>query len=426
MKKIYSLLFLGLLLSFIAKSQTIMWTDSFINGQGATPAQVTAWNNFRAQLTPNVCYSKMVIKGTFDTIGQVCTDPTIVSAYANALNTVTAYTSPLTNGNVWSLCNRYSGEVWLNPPSQCSGSNCPTGYIIRPAIGGTNPNWGGVNTATCGAPNQRMTFIFYFGTSSTISASACNSYISPSGNYTWTSTGIYMDTVPNSKNCDSVITVNLTINSTTSSISPTACATYTSPSGKVFTSSGTYSDTIPNAVNCDSIISINLTINPLPIISITSLTNDTVCVQTDSIALPNASPSGGSYSGTGVSGNSFSPSNAGVGSYYIVYTYTDNNNCTNSDSVMITVDGCVGINEFENYNISIYPNPTNGLFTIDMGRYNSIVNYTITSIDGRIVAKNSNITDNKIMIDLSNESKGVYLLKLYNTKSSSVFRINRL
>ncbi len=48
---------------------------------------------------------------------------------------------------------------------------------------------------------------------------------------------------------------------TSSSFSKTVCKSYTSPSGKIWTTSNTYKDTIPNTVGCDSIISINLTIN---------------------------------------------------------------------------------------------------------------------------------------------------------------------
>ena len=40
---------------------------------------------------------------------------------------------------------------------------------------------------------------------------ACNSYTSPSGQYTYTATGIYSDTIANALGCDSVITIDLTI-----------------------------------------------------------------------------------------------------------------------------------------------------------------------------------------------------------------------
>ena len=47
---------------------------------------------------------------------------------------------------------------------------------------------------------------------------------------------------------------------TSSTINPTACGTYFAPSGQAFTSSGSYQDTITNVGGCDSLITINLTI----------------------------------------------------------------------------------------------------------------------------------------------------------------------
>ncbi len=141
---------------------SIIWTSTFTNGVSATSAQMTSWSTFTASLITRT-YTKVTIKGTYDTTGKMCNDPVVVTALANALNTQTTYISPAAcNGNVWHVCARYGGEFWLNPPSSCSGSNCPTGYIIRPNIGSGNPNWGGVNTATCGAPSQEMTLIFEY------------------------------------------------------------------------------------------------------------------------------------------------------------------------------------------------------------------------------------------------------------------------
>ncbi|MGB0850277.1 MAG: PKD domain-containing protein, partial [Bacteroidia bacterium] len=94
----------------------------------------------------------------------------------------------------------------------------------------------------------------------TINPDVCNSYTSPSGKI-WTTSNTYLDTIPNAAGCDSIITVNLTIrNKTFATINPEVCYSYTSPSGKVWTTSNTYQDTIPNAANCDSIITVNLTI----------------------------------------------------------------------------------------------------------------------------------------------------------------------
>ena len=142
-------------------AQDIVWRDTFRNGVPATAAQITKWNNFRAKLLSTYSYLGMRISGTYNTTGLSHSDATVAKDYAAALRTLANYTSPSVGGNVWTLCNRYAGEVWINPPSTCSGSNCPSpGYIIRPGIGTGNSNWGGINTATCGGSDQWMELRF--------------------------------------------------------------------------------------------------------------------------------------------------------------------------------------------------------------------------------------------------------------------------
>lgn len=94
-----------------------------------------------------------------------------------------------------------------------------------------------------------------------LSISTCESYTSPSGKYTWTTSGNYADTLATNAGCDSILAINLTIlNPTTSSLTPTECGSYTSPSGKTFTQSGLYIDTLTASNTCDSFVTINLVI----------------------------------------------------------------------------------------------------------------------------------------------------------------------
>ncbi|MCT4643875.1 MAG: T9SS type A sorting domain-containing protein [Carboxylicivirga sp.] len=46
---------------------------------------------------------------------------------------------------------------------------------------------------------------------SSVSLSGCSPYTSPSGEYTWTESGVYMDTIPNHLGCDSVMTITLAL-----------------------------------------------------------------------------------------------------------------------------------------------------------------------------------------------------------------------
>ncbi|HHW79958.1 MAG TPA: M6 family metalloprotease domain-containing protein [Acholeplasmataceae bacterium] len=63
------------------------------------------------------------------------------------------------------------------------------------------------------------------------------------------------------------------------------------------------------------------------------------CLNDNSIILDIASPQGGVYSGQGITNlNQFNPSQAGVGNYYIKYTYTDTNLITVIDSFIVKVN----------------------------------------------------------------------------------------
>jgi len=73
--------------------------------------------------------------------------------------------------------------------------------------------------------------------------------------------------------------------------------------------------------------------------------------------------------------------------------------------------------------VSIYPNPTSGLFTIDMGDNHGKVSYTILTIDGRIITRGETTTQNKIEIDLTDENRGLYFLKVNNDKEIATYKI---
>ena len=81
-----------------------------------------------------------------------------------------------------------------------------------------------------------------------------------------------------------------------------------------------------------------VTVNPLPEVTFTPDPLSPVCVTVPPFALSGGSPTGGVYSGPGVSDGNFDPAAAGAGTHTLIYTYTDVNECTNSDQSHITVD----------------------------------------------------------------------------------------
>ncbi|MBK9300671.1 MAG: hypothetical protein IPN14_08705 [Bacteroidetes bacterium] len=103
------------------------------------------------------------------------------------------------------------------------------------------------------------------------SNSSCNAYFFNGQNLTIS--GIYYDTLVNANGCDSLITLNLTINQANAdTINQTACNSYFF-NGQTITNSGTYYDTLMNMNGCDSLITLNLTIN----LSNTDTINQSAC-----------------------------------------------------------------------------------------------------------------------------------------------------
>ena len=78
--------------------------------------------------------------------------------------------------------------------------------------------------------------------------------------------------------------------------------------------------------------------NELPVVSFTGL-DAQYCIDVTTPAPLTGTPAGGTFSGLGVSGNTFVPSVAGVGTIFITYTYTDGNGCTDSETQSVDVNG---------------------------------------------------------------------------------------
>lgn len=100
-------------------------------------------------------------------------------------------------------------------------------------------------------------------TASSITETACDSYIAPDG-MTYTATGMYTATITNVAGCDSVISIDLTINSaTSSSLTEVVCDSF-QLNGTTYTFSGTYTQTLTNAIGCDSVITLTLDVTTTP------------------------------------------------------------------------------------------------------------------------------------------------------------------
>jgi hypothetical protein len=180
------------------------------------------------------------------------------------------------------------------------------------------------------------------------------------------------------------------------------------------TTSGMYYAKVTNG-GCSTSDTVLLTINPLPVVGFPAIAD--VCFQ----GLPftmNATPTGGTFTGgAAVNGIMFDPTTAGVGTHPVLYSYTDANSCSNSITQNIHVADCTGIEEYVNSNdVNVFPNPSNGMFTINITNANfNELTVSISNIQGKEIynftERNINSDYNK-QIDLEGVAKGVYFIKI--------------
>lgn len=184
--------------------------------------------------------------------------------------------------------------------------------------------------------------------------------------------------------------------------------------------------TVMDAAGNQDSCSFNVTVNALPTVSLASFSVDTLCDYNPAIALPAGTPASGTYSGAGVSGTNFDPAQANQGYNWVIYTYTDSSGCANSDTSSIYVDGCASLEEgFLNSEISVYPNPTNGLVTVSFENFEGSLDFILTTLDGKVILRELDYTNASISIDLTNEPKGVYLIHVENGQAQHTLKLVR-
>ncbi len=328
-----------------------------------------------------------------------------------------------------------------------------------------------VNTAPSGAVNVSGATTFCSGGSVTLTAQGTGTYLwsnNATGNsITVTQSGNYSVTVTaNGCSATSGITA-VTVNQTPiASITPVGSTTFCQGGFVTLNASGggtyqwntsatsasinanqsnTYS-VIVTSNGCSATASQVVTVNPTPTVTLGSLGN-LININAAPVML-SGSPSGGTYTGVGVSGSTFNPHTAGLGTHYIHYNYTTGAGCsgnatqstivydttglvcTTYDTVLTSVTDTLiihavltGVNPPNNTNtIKVYPNPASDHIYINNGNYASMTGYscTITNALSQQVFY-SLINQQQFYIDLSTwTGHGIYFLTIRNAANSVI------
>lgn len=254
---------------------------------------------------------------------------------------------------------------------------------------------------------------------STDTYTECDSLAWIDGNTYFASNTTATHNIPNgaASGCDSLVTLNLTINTPAQSLDlRSECDSLAWIDGNTyFSNNNTATHTIPNGASngCDSTVTLNLTINSV----------DTTITQNNNNLTANATVA--TFQWLDCDSN-FAVINGANNQLYVATSngnyavQVTQNGCTDT-SACVSVTG-VGVNELGTVLYKVFPNPTNSIINIQFKKIDERTTYELTSIEGKKVL-DGRITSNITQLDLSTEPNGIYLLKVINNETITTHKI---
>jgi hypothetical protein len=188
-------------------------------------------------------------------------------------------------------------------------------------------------------------------------------------------------------------------------------------------STGTYSVTVTDANGCTGSDAVMITVGAIPAVTGTVPAN--VCLD-DATVMIMGSPSGGMWSGPGVTGMNFDPMAAGAGTHQLVYSYTDMLGCTGTDTSSVFVDLCMDITSAEAPGFGVTPNPNNGSFVIEFRAACDNGLIELVDVTGKTVqsmAVNSVAEGNRVTMNCNDQPNGVYFVRVIADGHTTVKKI---
>jgi hypothetical protein len=216
-----------------------------------------------------------------------------------------------------------------------------------------------------GFVSDRLLEVFNYNTYSSITVSSCKSYVSPSGKYTWTESGDYADTIPNSCGWDSIMQIDLHVD------------------------------------NVDT----RVVQNGNALISADYLAGHQ-WIDMDNGALPEQGDTLFTFMATH------------NGRYAVILTQGTCVDTSSAYTVIVT-----GNEQFNNGNIQIYPNPNKGRFTIDLGKIYETADIALITPSGNVI-REIDMKNSQKQEFIFNEAPGIYLVKITTRDGLTILKVS--
>ena len=245
----------------------------------------------------------------------------------------------------------------------------------------------------------------------------CDAFTTASG-ITYFTSGTYYDTLQTTQQCDSFITYNITINySSYDTITASFCDRYVATSGAIFTQSGTFYDITSNSIGCDSLTTLQLTFNGFPSVNVSSATiqgTTTLSSTTTASTYQWLNCSNGFSLVSGAASQTFAPTT--TGSYAVVVS----NGLCNDTSSCINVQTVLGIGQYTDQYIHVYPNPTSDNFVQLTSNYSlQDISVRVFNTSGKLLSQTTSLTNEVSDKIFLGTTSGIYIIQLTDQQGNS-------
>ena len=225
-----------------------------------------------------------------------------------------------------------------------------------------------------------------------LTAAICEGSAYTENGFNVSEAGTYTQNLQTINGCDSIVTLNLTINpvaNTTLSVTICYGTTYTE-NGFNVSEAGTYTQNLQTVNGCDSIVTLNLTINPTYNITIDASINE----------------------GETYEENGFSESEAGT----YVHTLQSEFGCDSVITLNLTVNSSLNDVVANAVEVSLYPNPARAYTMLKVEGLKEQTIVYLFDIQGRKLKEYVlNAAQQTLRIDASDLPKGVYTVMIGST-----------
>lgn len=333
------------------------------NGTSSTSIELRASDNDNNDLLG----SSISIDGNRMVIGAIGEDHSALSGPAS--NGGSAYIFERNTSGIWNEIEKITASD-RNFSDEFGGAVAISGTDILVGVMKDADDLNGGNTLF----NAGSAYFFHYcpAITSTINISACNGYTSPSGEYYWTNSNTYTDVLWGGaiSGCDSIITINLTVNTGTVDTSITV-------SNNILISNqlGATWQWIDCATN-----------QPIP----------------------------------GATNRSFNPGTQN-GSYAVVIT--TNIGCVDTSACYPeTLTSISTIDEQTNF--AIYPNPTTGFLNVNLGKVYANTKVELINTTGQVLLQKQYQEKEQFSMNIEPIISGVYFIKISTSEGvQSILKI---